>query len=313
MKVFELDQIKEALLKLDMFTAMEEGFVEYSKGNVVVPPVGELIFEDPPGDVHIKYGYIKNDDVYVIKLASGFFKNADLGLPSSQGMMLAFSQESGQPIAVLHDEGHMTNIRTAAAGAVTANYLAPENVERIGIVGTGNQAKLQLEYLHGIVDCNNVLVWGRNADHVKQYCAVMESKNFSVTDSDLETLTRTSNLIVTTTPSTKPLINAEWVQPGTHFTAVGSDTPGKQELEAKILNKADLVVADSISQCIKRGEIAKAIAGKVIKKEKIIELGRIIAGNEQGRTNDDQITVADLTGVAVQDIQITKAVLNSLE
>ena len=313
MKVYELDQIKDALDGLDMVTAIEAGFVEYSNGNVVVPPVGELIFDDPPGDVHIKYGYIKNDDIYVVKLASGFFNNAELGLTSSQGMMLAFDQKSGQPVAVLHDEAHLTNIRTAAAGAVVAKHLAPKNVHCIGIVGTGTQARLQLEYLMGVVDCNEVMVWGRNEENVNNYCDEMNPKGFSVNRGDLELLTRSCNLIVTTTPSTEPLIQADWVQPGTHITAMGSDTPGKQELDAAILQQADLVVADSISQCIERGEVAKALEVGTINKEDVVELGNVISGAATGRTGEDQITIADLTGVAVQDIQITKAVLNSLE
>ena len=313
MKVYNLTQIKEALKGLDIVPAIEDGFVQYSNGNVVVPPVGELIFDDPPGDVHIKYGYIKNDDIYVIKIASGFFNNAALGLPSSQGMMLAYSQKTGAPVAILHDEAHLTNIRTAAAGAVVAKYLAPDNVDCIGIIGTGTQARLQLEYLSGIVDCKHVKVWGRHVDHTDAYCAEMNKQGYSVSSTDLKSLTKTCNFIVTTTPSTEPLIVSDWVQPGTHITAMGSDTPGKQELDTEILNRADRVVADSIAQCIERGEIAKALEAGVLVEDEVVELGHVISGKAEGRTRADQLTVADLTGVAVQDIQITKAVFNSLK
>ena len=313
MKVYNLKEIKEALKGLDIVPAIEDGFVQYSNGNVVVPPVGELIFDDPPGDVHIKYGYIKNDDIYVIKIASGFFNNEALGLPSSQGMMLAYSQKTGVPVAILHDEAHLTNIRTAAAGAVVAKYLAPDNVDCIGIIGTGTQARLQLEYLSGIVDCKHVKVWGRHVDHTDAYCAEMNKQGYSVSSTDLESLTKACNLIVTTTPSTEPLIASDWVQPGTHITAMGSDTPGKQELDTEILNRADRVVADSIAQCIERGEIAKALEAGVLVEDEVVELGHVISGKAEGRTRADQLTVADLTGVAVQDIQITKAVFNSLK
>ncbi len=263
--------------------------------------------------MHIKYGYIKNDDIYVIKIASGFFNNAALGLPSSQGMMLAYSQKTGAPVAILHDEAYLTNIRTAAAGAVVAKYLAPDNVECIGIIGTGTQARLQLEYLSGIVDCKHVKVWGRHVDHTDAYCAEMNKRGYLVSSTDLESLTKACNLIVTTTPSTEPLIASDWVQPGTHITAMGSDTPGKQELDTEILNRADRVVADSIAQCIERGEIAKALEAGVLVEDEVVELGHVISGKAEGRTRADQLTVADLTGVAVQDIQITKAVFNSLK
>ena len=150
MEVVNLDQIKSILPKLDLIKEIEAGFVAYSEGRVVVPPVGELSFESPPGDVHIKYGYIKNDDIYVIKIASGFYANKDIDLPTGNGMMLVFKQSTGQPIAILYDECYLTDIRTAVAGAVTAKYLSPRNVKNIGIVGTGVQARLQLRYLKAV-------------------------------------------------------------------------------------------------------------------------------------------------------------------
>ena len=126
--IIELKEIKSLLQKVDVVSAMAEGFVQYSNGNTVVPPVGELLFENPPGDVHIKYGYIKNDEFYVIKIASGFYENKKLGLPSSQGMMLLFNQKTGQTVSVLLDEGYLTDVRTAAAGAVAAKYFAPKKL-----------------------------------------------------------------------------------------------------------------------------------------------------------------------------------------
>jgi ornithine cyclodeaminase len=141
----------------------------------------------------------------------------------------------------------------------------------------------------------------------------MNKRGYSVSSTDLESLTKACNLIVTTTPSTEPLIASDWVQPGTHITAMGSDTPGKQELDTEILNRADRVVADSIAQCIERGEIAKALEAGVLVEDEVVELGHVISGKAEGRTRADQLTVADLTGVAVQDIQITKAVFNSLK
>src|SRR5580658_7578580 len=124
---------------------MENGFVAYSRGEVVVPPVGHLDFADPPGDCHIKYGYIRGDDTFTVKMATGFYRNPDIGLPSSNGAMLVFSARTGEPLALLHDEGYLTDVRTAAAGAVAAKYLAPREVECIGMVGAGTQAHLQLQ------------------------------------------------------------------------------------------------------------------------------------------------------------------------
>ena len=134
-KIIKLEQIKEILKSIDPIQNIEEGFVAYSQGKVVVPPIGEMIFENPPGDCHIKYGYIKGDDYYIIKIAAGFYDNPKIGLPGYSGLMLLFSQKTGELICILLDEGHLTNVRTAAAGAVVAKYMAPKKVHRIGIVG----------------------------------------------------------------------------------------------------------------------------------------------------------------------------------
>jgi len=311
MKILTLDQIKSVLPSVDLMGEIENGFIAYSQGRAVVPPVGELVMRDPPGDVHIKYGYLTGDDYYVIKIASGFYENSKLGLPSSNGLMLVFSQKTGALEAVLLDEGYLTDIRTAIAGAIAAKYLAPSKVERIGIVGTGMQARLQLEYLAPVTDCREVLVWGRSADKLAAYEQDMTEKGFRVsTTTNADDVMASCKLIVTTTPATSPILSGQ-AQPGTHITAVGSDTHDKQELDAEILSRAELVVADSISQCIERGEIYQALKSNAITEAGLVELGSIIAGDATGRESDDQVTVADLTGVAVQDIQISKAVLLS--
>jgi len=310
METLTLDQIKDVLPSVDLLPEIEKGFVAYSQGRSVVPPVGELIMTEPPGDVHIKYGYILDDDYYVIKIASGFYGNAALGLSSGNGMMLMFSQKTGEPVAILLDEAYLTDIRTAVAGAIAAKYLAPSVVTGIGIMGTGTQARLQLQYLQPIVDCRKVMVWGRDADKCAAYAKYASELGFDViTTLDARELAGACNLIVTTTPSESPLLtDVNDLVPGTHITAIGSDTHTKQELHAEILERADLVVADSIQQCLERGEIHQAMKVDAITEESLVELGNIIAGTAAGRAGDDQITIADLTGVAVQDIQISKAV-----
>jgi ornithine cyclodeaminase len=310
MRIITREEIDAALPKVDLMTEIEQGFIAYSHGQAVVPPVGELVLDDPPGDVHIKYGYIKGDDYYVIKVASGFYENpVNNLLPSSNGLMLMFSQQTGELVSVLLDEGSLTDIRTAVAGAIAAKCLAPSDVTRIGIVGSGIQARLQLQYLAPVTECRQVLVWGRNQASLDDYVAEMAGHGFEVaTTMDARDVMASCNLIVTTTPAEKAILRAANLRRGIHFTAVGSDTPAKQELATAILGRADLVVADSISQCLERGEIHHALATKKLSRTDIVELGSIIAGDAAGRTTDQQVTVADLTGVAVQDIQIAKAI-----
>ena len=311
MRVVSLDEIKTVLPKVDLISDIETGFASYSRGEVVVPPVGEMHFESPPGDVHIKYGYINNDEIYVIKIASGFFQNTDMGLPNGNGMMLVFNQKTGQPIAILQDEAYLTDVRTAVAGAICAKYISPKKVDGIGIVGTGVQAKMQLEYLKDIIDCRKAIVWGRSKASLLKYVADMKDSEFDIAiTQNIDDVVDGCQLIVTCTPAETPLISR--VNPGTHITAMGSDTLSKQELDSSILLEADLVVADSKSQCEIRGEIHQAIKSDRFSMDTVVELGEIINGDKEGRTSEKQITVADLTGVAVQDIQISKAVLEHL-
>jgi len=313
-KIYELPQIKEALKSLQPIPHIEEGFVAYSQGKAVIPPVGEMIFKEPPGDVHIKYGYLLDDDYYAIKIASGFFETPSSTRYTSDGLILVFKKGTGELACALLDKCYLTNVRTAAAGAVSAKYLAPKKVECIGVLGAGVQGRMQVEYLASIPDCKEVMVWGMNQNEVDEYKKGMEPLGYRVrTTLNTQDIPANCNLIVTATPSKAPLLSVDMIRKGTHITAMGSDTPEKQELDPKILQKADIVVADSISQCLERGEIYKALEAGVLEKERIVELGEVIVHPELGRTSEDQITVADLTGVAVQDIQIAKAVYYALE
>jgi len=314
--ILNLSQIKEILGGIDVreiIREIEDGFVAYSQGRVEVPPVGELIFDEPRGDVHIKYGYIHKDDYYVIKIASGFYDNSRVGLPTGSGMMLLFSQKTGVPLCILLDEGYLTQIRTAAAGAVAARYFAPRQVRRAGIFGAGVQGRLQLEYLRHVRDVREAVVWGIDRPELERYRQDMETQGFAVrTTMDAEEIAATCTLIVTATPSCKPLLRAEMIRKGTHITAMGSDTPEKQELDPGILKMADRIVVDSIRQCLLRGEAFHALEAGLIQRERMVELGAAIRDPDLQRQSDEEITVVDLTGVAVQDIQISKAVWRAM-
>ena len=304
------DEMKPLIAKMDINDAMRNAFIEYSNGNAVIPPVGELIMQQPPGEVHIKYGYIKGGSHYVIKIASGFPNNQKENIKPGQGMMLLFDIQTGMPEAILIDDANLTDIRTAIAGAITSQALSNQDLESFTIIGTGVQARYQAIHVSQLMKIEKVRVWGR--DPAKAYQLREDLPDLDVNiEEDIEKLIKESGLIITTTSSKEPLIQSDWVKPGTHITAVGSDTPEKCELDPNILSMADLVVADSLEQNLIRGEIHQAVKRSIINSESIVELGEIFAGLNPGRTNDDSITVADLTGVAVQDLVIAKAVLSA--
>ncbi len=177
-RIINLEQIKEVCASIDFGPLIEEGFRAYSADRVVVPPVGEMSFAAPPGDTHIKYGYIKNDDCFVVKIASGFYENPALGLPSNSGLMLVFSQTTGLLQTILLDEGYLTDVRTAVAGRIAAKYLAPPEIEVIGIFGTGIQARMQALELRSLTPCRDLVVWGRSEERLEDYRISLEKEGF---------------------------------------------------------------------------------------------------------------------------------------
>lgn len=312
-KIVGLAEIEKALVRIDAIAIMERAFAAYSRGEVTVPPVGELLFDDPPGEMHVKYGAIRGDDVFVVKLATGFPCNGEAGLPPFGGVVLVFSAKTGLLSRILLDEGHLTNVRTAAAGAVAAKYLAPKAVSCIGICGSGVQARLQAQQLRTVTTCRRVLVWARDPHKADACAADLARLGFEAdTAATVAALAAAADLIVTTTAAAEPYLLAGHVRPGTHITAVGSDTPGKAELAAELLGLADLVVVDSRVQGLLRGEAYRAIAAGQLSAGSVVELGEVIADPSRGRRGDDQITIADLTGVAAQDIALAKAVCAEL-
>jgi ornithine cyclodeaminase len=307
MKIYTKDQIEAAIAIPQLIKAIEEGLKFYSEGKVLSSPTGFLQF--PSADVHIKSCALVDDEFYVVKIASGFYDNPKYGIPSSHGLMLLFSQKTGILQAILLDEGKLTDLRTALAGAICAKYLAPQQVECIGIIGTGTQAKQQLCHLQSVIACRQVMVWGRDQDKALAFAQDSDLKSFKIQlAQDLDQLTQHCRLIVTTTAATQPFLFGYQLQPGTHVTAVGADSPGKQELDASVFDVADLIAVDSLSQCLEYGDLSHA--KQVIDKQKIVELGFLLKSPIIREKH--WITVADLTGIAIEDLQVAKAVYHKL-
>ena len=306
--VYTRPQIAEVIKPKEVIAAMERAFVAYSNGEAVIPPVGQLDFQDPPGDCHIKYGYLKQGSTFTIKIATGFWKNPERGLASSNGVVLVFSSETGELLTIFQDEGFLTDMRTAAAGAVAAKYLAPREIGCIGIIGAGLQARLQLDYLREVTPCRRVKLWARAIDRAR--ALTVPGFDIEVVGSPAE-VAASARLIVTTTASRGWLLGAADVKPGTHITAVGADGGGKQELEPKLFALAKVRAVDSLSQCSKYGDAAFALEQGLIEMGDLEELGRVIQDPALRRREQD-ISIADLTGVAVQDMAIADLALQRL-
>jgi ectoine utilization protein EutC len=285
---------------------VELAFRALASGKVVMPPILSMDIPDAHGEVDVKTAYIPGFDGFAIKVSPGFFDNPKIGLPSLNGLMILFSAKTGLVDALLLDNGYLTDVRTAAAGAVAARHLAPREVRVAGVMGTGVQARLQIRAAHLVRPFSKVLVWGRDAGKAKacaQDIAATIGVEASATD-DPAALVRESQLVVTTTPARAPILKAAWLHPGLHITAMGSDQAGKNEIDPAAIAAADLFVCDRVSQSAKLGELRAAHEVGHLVGIDPPELGEVIAGTKAGRKTETDITICDLTGTGAQDTAI---------
>lgn len=305
MRIVTRSEILAALDEDAALAAVEAGFRRFSAAEAQLTAVGQLSFTDPPGDCHVKGAHLAGDDVFAIKVATSFYRNPERGLPSSNGFMAVISATTGAVLALLHDEGMLTDLRTAMAGAIAARAIVRPGSSVLGIVGAGTQARLQARLIARLLGLKSILFWARNADRAAAL-AMQEGGR----SADLQFLCDHADLIVTTTPATQPLLTAQMIRPGTRIVAVGADCPGKQELEPALLAKARIVV-DSRAQCVDHGDTGWAVRAGVVDVASLIELGTLLA-KPVGFDAED-IVVADLTGVGIQDAQIAKSVWSRLQ
>ena len=304
------EQIKKLVsLNEDLIPIIENAFVSLSEGKATTPPIMRLDIPEFHGEADVKTAYIKGLDSFAIKIALGFFNNPSIGLPSSNGLMILFDSKTGALKAVLLDQGYLTDIRTAIAGAIASKHLANLEVSNVGIIGVGMQAQLQLQALMLVRKPTNAFIWGRNKEKTSIYIDAMKKKfkiNFHQC-LNIEELCEKCEIIITTTPSKEPLIKDDWLKKGMHITAMGSDAEHKNELDPRIIKSCNLYVPDKQSQTNVLGELHHAIKKEIVdKNKKFKELGEIIKNPNLGRQTKNDITVCDLTGTGVQDTAIAR-------
>lgn len=311
-----LDLNKIQILKLFNFkeavTLIQNAYVANAAGDVQTADVVHLGFPKTNGDCHIKSGHIEGTPNYVIKIASGFYNNPSKGLASSNGIMLAFSATTGETVAILRDEGWLTDIRTAIGGALASRALARSNATAILIIGTGIQAKLQAQCLAKLMPKRDLSfrVWGRTWLNAQNAASELSKQGLNAQAIPmLDNEIRSADIIITTTPATEALFAEGLVSSGTHVTAIGADSPGKQELPVGLVTSASLRVCDLAKQSLEHGEFQTA--NRTDTSLAVIELGHVLSGTHSGRQSDDDITVVDLTGIAAQDIAITQAIIDA--
>ncbi len=306
-KILNEREIRQCIsLDLEAVQAVERAFVALSDGRASTPLMS-IPVPQHNGEMHVKSAVIQGLESFAVKIASGFFDNPKIGLPSGSGLMLLFDASTGFPQAVLLDNGYLTHTRTGAAGAIVAKYFAPRSIVTAGVIGVGRQGGFQLRALKLMCGFEQALAYDTDAERLKQFTEQMTAElglRVAIAES-AESVVRASQFVVTATPSREPFVRAEWLHPGLHITAVGADNGHKQELFPDVLARADRRICDLKAQVFRLGEHRFAAeAGLVSGEEAVDEIGEVAVGRKPGRLSDDDITVCDLTGVGVQDTAI---------
>ena len=313
MQLVTLDQLRQHFDHDAVIAAVRAAFIGHARGAYVVAPPGQLLFESPPGDCHIKYGYAKDGPVFVIKVAAGFYDNPTLGLPVNSGVVLVCSRTTGVPVALLQDDGWLTSWRTAAAGALAASLVAARHPEVLGVFGAGHQAELQATWIARELGLREVRIWARRHERAATLAATLTTGGLNARAcATTDAVLAEARVIVTTTPGQRPLFPADEVRAGTHVVAMGADSPGKQELDPALFARAQLVVTDDRAQCVDHGDLFHAVAAGLVRADANESLGQLLA--EPGRVQLDAaaISIVDLTGIPAQDVAMATAMCRAL-
>ncbi len=302
-----------AAVKLDVSAVdcVEQAFAALSTKSVAMPPILRLDIPEFRGEVDVKTAYVPGFEGFAVKVSPGFFNNPSLGLPSLNGLMILFSARTGLVEALLLDNGYLTDLRTAAAGAVAARHLSRPESSVATIFGAGMQARLQLEALLLVRPIGSARIWARDPAKARKLAADFSRQRSIdvIAIDDPREAVRGADIVVTTTPAETPILVADWLEAGQHLTAMGSDAEHKNEIDPDVFTRA-LYVGDRITQTRVLGELHHAIkVGRVAPDQEFAELGDVVAGKARGRTSVHEITFADLTGTGVQDTAIANLAL----
>lgn len=295
--------VKSLLTMKDALESVRQSYMAYNQNKVTQPPIMSIDIPDHNGEVDIKASYSRKDEVICIKAAVGFWDNPKrYQLPTGLAFITLYDARNGLPLCIM-DGTYITRYRTAAAGGVSAQVLARPDSRIVGVIGSGEQARMQVMALKEVLPIELVKVWSRSEKqrgHYKQEMEALLGITALACDTPEEAVNNV-DVVVTTTPRKEPIVRNEWIQPGTHIIAIGADMEGKQEIEARIFARAKVVV-DHLVECMKRGETQNPIRSNLIQQSDIhAEIGEILLSRKAGRVNHDEITLFDSTGMSIQD------------
>ncbi len=288
--------------------AVEEAFAEYGLGRTRMPPKIYLDLPEFFGDFRVMPSYVGKFKLCTLKWVNAHPNNARLGLPAVMAVLIVSDPKTGFPLAIM-DGTLATSLRTGAGGAVAAKYLARKNSSVVALVGCGVQARTQLVALREIFKIKEVRVWGHQKALIQKFIrALRRSGEAMAAAVSIRKCVEGADIVVTTTPSRKPIVQSQWIKDGTHLNAIGADAPGKQELDPQILKRGRVVV-DDLEQASHSGEINVPVTKGIFNPKDIYAtLGEVVTGKKKGRSGPHAVTVFDSTGLAIQDTAVASLI-----
>lgn len=314
LRVFGPDEIRPHLDIAGLIEPMADAFRNLSQGKAQAPVY--VLHPNDLADIHVKSAAMKDCSIFTIKMAGWSQALVDQGEPPSSSMIAVFDADTCRPIAILQDDHLISDYRTAAAGALTTKMLARKNAKSVAIIGSGVQARMQALAVCLVRPIEVLTLWGRTPANCERLAARLRDDIANVTIEIAETpdqAVRKCDIIIAATTAKAPIIEAEWLSPGQHLTSVGSDDATKCEISSDTFRKADLVVVDEKTSARDYGNIHRALTTHDFDPlTEAIEIGDILNGNHPGRRTNDDITVASLVGLGIQDLAAVNTLFEKL-
>ncbi|MER6518475.1 ornithine cyclodeaminase family protein [Streptomyces sp. NPDC060334] len=307
--VFDQTAIEKAVTTQLVLDSVRDALIAHAEGRTSVPPPLHMGFPEADGDCHVKAGWITGATNFTVKIATGFYGNPTLGIPSNHGLVCVVSARTGQMRALLDDRGLLTAWRTAAAGALITHAMARPDATTLAVFGTGEQARLQATWLAELRPISTVLVHGRTLRKANALCERLHARGLDARPAVTQDAAA-ADIVITTTPATSPVLNAGHVREGAHVTGIGADMPHKNELPPALFQRARLIATDDHAQCLDHGDFGHAVRAGATTHNSDISAGELLKGAVDRPAA--AITVADLTGVGALDAALASAVLDQL-